>query len=68
MPFEAMDCSEMPRRSVFPGAAAIYKSTYFRACGRDAIYIIQHNRWLEHPTQRQMSGECWKKGNLMFNR
>ncbi|HEY0992381.1 MAG TPA: hypothetical protein VGD80_35255 [Kofleriaceae bacterium] len=67
-PFEAMECSEMPKRSVFPGAAAIYKSTYFRACGSDAIYIIQHNRWLEHPTQRQMSGECWKKGNLTFNR
>jgi hypothetical protein len=68
LPFEAMDCSDMPKRSVFPGASAIYKSTYFRACGTDAIYIIQHKRWLEHPTQRQMSGECWKKGNLTFNR
>jgi hypothetical protein len=68
LPFEAMDCSDMPKRSVFPGASAIYKSTYLRACGSDAIYIIQHKRWLEHPTQRQMSGECWKKGNLTFNR
>jgi hypothetical protein len=68
LPFEAMDCSDMPKRSVFPGASALYKSTYFRACGSDAIYIIQHKRWLEHPTQRQMSGECWKKGNLTFSR
>src|SRR6185503_18942408 len=68
LPFEAMECSDMPRRSAFPGASAIYKSTYFRACGSDAVYIIQHNRWLEHPTQRQMSGECWKKGTLTFNR
>jgi hypothetical protein len=68
LPFEAMDCADMPKRSVFPGASAIYKSTYYRACGADAVYIIQHKRWLEHPTQRQMSGECWKKGNLTFNR
>jgi hypothetical protein len=68
LPFEAMDCSDMPKRNVFPGASALYKSTYFRACGADAIYVIQHKRWLEHPTQRQMSGECWKKGTLTFNR
>lgn len=67
-PFEAMECSEMPKRSVFPGASATYKAHYFLACGSDAIYVIQHNRWLEHPTQRQMSGECWKKGNLTFHK
>ncbi len=57
----------MPKRSVFPGLSASYKSTYQGACGADAIYIIQHSRWLEQPTARQMSGECWKKGNLTFN-
>lgn len=35
--FEAMDCSEMPKRSVFPGASASYKSTYVSTCGADAV-------------------------------
>jgi len=66
--FEAADCSEMPRRSVFPGASAGFKASFVRACGRDAIYVIQHDQWLELPRQRQISGECWKKGYLTFDR
>ena len=65
--FEAMDCSEMPKRSQFPGASLSFKSFYVRACGSDAIYVIHHDRWVEQATQRQMSGECWKKGFLSFH-
>ena len=66
--YEAMDCKDMPRRSSFPGASASFKATYVAGCGGDATYVIQHDRWLESPTQRHMSGECWKKGTLRFSR
>lgn len=66
-PFEAMACSEMPKRSVFPGLSAKYKAKYQSVCGADAIYIIQTNDWHTQRTARQMSGECWKKGSLTFH-
>jgi hypothetical protein len=66
--FEAMDCREMPKRSRFPMVSLSFKSLYVRACGSDAIYVIQNDRWLEQATQRQMSGECWKKGYLTFHK
>ena len=58
----------MPKRNMFPGASASFKSSYFRMCGSDAIYVIQHKRWVEQATQRQMTGECWKKGKLIFHK
>lgn len=66
--FEAMDCREMPKQSRFPGVSLSFRSLYVRACGRDAIYVIQNDQWLEQVTQRQMSGECWKKGSLTFHK
>jgi hypothetical protein len=67
MSYQAEDCADMPKKSQLPGLSASYKSKYVAACGADAVFIIIHNRWLENPTQRQMSGECWKKGALNIN-
>jgi len=64
MDYKAAACSEMPKKNVIRGQAAGFKARYVESCGADAIYVIQHDSWLENPLQRQMSGECWKKGTL----
>jgi hypothetical protein len=64
MVYKAMACAEMPKKNNIRGQAAGFKARYEQQCGKDAIYIIQHDSWLEHPTQRQMSGECYKKGTI----
>lgn len=46
----------------------LVKATYVSSCGADAVYVIQHNKWLEQPLARQMSGDCWKKGSLNIAR
>ncbi len=68
MDFDAMDCAQMPKKTVMPGQSAKFKAKYVSSCGADAIYVIQHSSWLEYPTQRQMSGECWKKGMIKINK
>lgn len=64
MPYKAIACNEMPKKNVIRGQAAGFKARYEQSCGKDAVYVIQHDAWLESGTQRQMSGECYKKGTI----
>jgi hypothetical protein len=64
MLYKAVACAEMPAKSIIRGQAAGFKARYEQQCGKDAVYIIQHDSWLESGTQRQMSGDCYKKGTI----
>jgi hypothetical protein len=64
MLYKAIACAEMPKKTIIRGQAAGFKARYEQSCGKDAIYVIQHDSWLESGTQRQMSGECYKKGSI----